>query len=295
MKNILVLTDFSANAAHAAANAVYLAEKMQTGLLLYYTYHMAPVTPYYTGGPYVPEAVTVFEEESNRELNELSHQLKQQMDERNYEYRPSVHIQTAEGDLGENVKELLKQKDIELIVMGSRMGSFFDHLLSGSETQTVIDHANRPVIIIPPDAEIKQLKKVVFATNYQKNDVQALNYLIELAKVFGFKVDAVHIGLKEQKSFGYIMDEIEFKRNISGLKQYGLTYHDVQGKDVVSHLDHFCRESGADMLAMVHYHHNIFRKLFGASEIKNEICHQKQALLIFPPDFTPSEHPVQEA
>lgn len=288
MKRILVLTDFSANAAHAATNAVYLAEKMKAGLLLYYTYHLAPVTPYYTGGPYVPEAVSVFEEESNKELNELSQKLKQQMEGLNDEDRPSVHIQTGEGDLGENVKDLLKQKDIELIVMGSRTGSFFDHLLSGSDTQTVIDHANRPVIIIPPDSEIKQLKKVVFATNYQKNDIQALNYLVVLAQIIGFKIEVVHIGLKERKNFGYIMDEIEFKRQISGLKQFGLTYHDIHGKDVVSHLNSFCSESGADMLAMVHYHHNIFRKLFGASETKNEICHQKQALLVFPPDFTNS-------
>jgi nucleotide-binding universal stress UspA family protein/ribosomal protein S27AE len=290
MKKILVLTDFSANAAHAAANAVYLAEKMQAGLLLYYTYHMAPVTPYYTGGPYVPEAVSVFEEESNKELKELSEKLKKQMEGINDEYRPSVLIQTGEGDLGENVKDLLKQKDIELIVMGSRTGSFFDHLLSGSETQAIIDHANKPVIIIPPDSEIKHLKKVVFATNYQKNDIQALNYLVVLAQVVGFKIEVVHINMKEQKSFGYIMDEIEFKRHISGLKQFGLTYHDIRGNDVVSHLNHFCSECGADMLAMVHYHHNIFKKIFGANETKNEICHQKQALLVFPPNFTKSEN-----
>lgn len=49
MKNILVLTDFSRNAAQAAESAAWLAEKMHAGLLLWHCGRKVPVMPGYLG------------------------------------------------------------------------------------------------------------------------------------------------------------------------------------------------------------------------------------------------------
>jgi nucleotide-binding universal stress UspA family protein len=286
MKNILVLTDFSANAANAATNAVYLSEKLHTDLLLYYTYQSAPVTPYYAGGPFVPAANVVFEEKSNKELSLLSDYLKTKIEVSAHGHRPSIHHMTGEGNLGENVKEIIHQKNIDLVVMGARSSSVIDHLLSGSETTDVINYADRPVLIIPAGSELKHLKKIVFATNYNENDIQALGYLINLAQLFEAKIEVIHVDVMGERENHNIIVEVEFKKYINDLKYSGITYHDIQGKNVVNSINNFCHNCGADMLAMVHYNRSFFARIFGKSDTKKELINQKQAVLVFPPDFS---------
>lgn len=286
MKRILVLTDFSAKAAHAAVNAVYLSEKLQTGLLLYNSYQSTPVTPHYAGGPFVPGAGAVFKEENDREMSKLADRLKEQMSSSELAFRPSISHLSGEGDLANNLQEILRQKNIELIVMGARSGVFFDHLLNGSHTQSVIDHTGRPVIIIPPGANLQHLKKVIFATDYKEGDIHAVGYLISMAMLFNFKIEVVHVSVMEEKTGKHsILSEIEFKRFINELKYPGISYRDIRGKEIIPRLNRYCTESGADMLAMVHYRHGFFSDLFIKSPTKRELENQGISILILPSKF----------
>jgi len=284
MKRILVLTDFSANAEHAAENAMYLSKQLNTGLLLYHAYEMVPIDPYYTGGPYVPDPTSVYAVQGEKELKLLTETLTERAEKIEPGTNLPIQHLTGEGHLGENVKDIIAEKDISLVVMGASSGSAFDHLIGGQETLKVINKATLPVLIIPANTELKNIRQLVFATNFEKNDINAIAYLADLAQTLGFKIDIVHIDAFNSGRSD-LMSEITFKRFVNGLNFTGITYHDIRGKDVVNRLNSFCKTSGADVLAMVHYHQNFFAQLFGTCDTKKELAHQQQALLVFPPDF----------
>ncbi|MBD1386595.1 universal stress protein [Mucilaginibacter rigui] len=281
MKQILVLTDFSDNAEHAAKNAVQLSKKLHTGLLLYHAYEMMAIDPYYASLPYSPP---LYASEGEEQLKLLTETLKKNDAEPEADSPVNIQCMIGEGDLGKNVKEIINEKNIAFVVMGSSSGSAFDHLLEGQETLKVINKSSLPVLIIPSHTDLKEVKKVVFATNYEKNDINALTCLADLARTIGFTIDIIHIDVYKSKEPD-LLSEIVFKRYVNGLNFNGISYHDIKGKDVVTRLNSFCKTSGADILAMVHYHQDFFSQLFGASNAKKELAHQQKALFIFPPNF----------
>ncbi|MCQ6959139.1 universal stress protein [Mucilaginibacter aquariorum] len=286
MKKILILTDFSANAEHAAENAAYICVKLNADILLYHTSQVIPITPYDGGGPYAGELTSIYTEEGKEKMTKHSAKLKEFVKRLNPESRLSIHHLQGDGGLGPNIKDLLKHNDIELIIMGARSGSYLDHFLAGSETQSVLRNTDRPLLIVPPAVNLEKIKNVVFATDYNAKDKAALNYLIDLAKLLTFRIQVVHINVFGEDANKDIIAEMDFKKFANELKFQDITYHAIRGKDVVPRLNRYCEECGADILAVVHYHQGFFSRLFNASQTTKELANQRQSLLIFPPKFT---------
>ncbi|MEO6850961.1 MAG: universal stress protein, partial [Mucilaginibacter sp.] len=74
-------------------------------------------------------------------------------------FKPKTDYQCGEGSLGKNTAAIIRENKVGLVVIGSSTDSSIDHLLFGSDTMDVIDHASCPVLIIPPKAEMNNLKK----------------------------------------------------------------------------------------------------------------------------------------
>ncbi|TFF37353.1 universal stress protein [Mucilaginibacter psychrotolerans] len=285
MKKLLLLTDFSDHAEHAAENALYLCTKMQTALTIYHSFQAFPLVAYENGGPYLTEFSDAYAAETNERMARFLSKTKVFAEE-NFEgiEIPIEHI-SEDGDLGANLAKLLANADYELVIMGSGSSDYLDQLLGGSETQSVIIHSNRPILIIPLQSNLKQLKKVVFATDYNEKDFHAINYLVDMAGLLSFEIQVLHVDTFGDNPDKKWKEEVELKRFAGGLNFPGITYHSIWGKEVIPRLNKYCDESGADLLAMVHYHQGFFSKLFGLSSTRKEVRNQKQPLLIFPPKF----------
>ena len=283
MKTILVLTDFSENAAHAAKSSVMLGEKLHADILLVNNIAGIPVTPYYIGGGFVAEEASWMIDECNKNLKKLTEVLEPiiaRIDPQNH--RPTVHKQIAEGNIGENIVNAIHHMDIELIVMGAKTGSTMDHILSGSETNSVINHATSPILVIPAGVDFKKLKKVVFATDFKKADFDAVDYLVKLGEVFNFQLQIVHVSLIGKSETDREEQQRDFMAKITGLNYPKITYMDVRGKDVIERLNRLCDETEADMLTLVHYPHSFFTLILKDSYTQKALRDQNIPLLIFP-------------
>ena len=284
MKKILVLTDYSENATHAAKTAVMLGEKLHANILLLNNVAGLPVTPYYIGGGFVAEEASWLMEESEKELNNLKDTLIPliaRIDQS--KHRPSVHIQIAEGDLGENIGSVTYEEDIELVVMGTKTGSSIDHFLAGSDTNAVINHAYRPVLVVPRATELKKLKKVIFATDYNEGDIHAVKHLVKFCERFDAKLEIVHVSLIGKHEKTDSVGEIVFTSQVAALKYPKVIYRDISGKDVVRRLNSLCKETEADILALVHYPHSFLSGIFEGSHTDKALDHQNIPLLVFSP------------
>jgi nucleotide-binding universal stress UspA family protein len=134
MKTILVLTDFTKNAAHAASSAVMLGEGLHAKLLLFNSFYNMPILPSYGGssGPWVVEDLILREADCDKKLKQLAADLQKKVTTLPYQhYKPSIATQYGEGELSRNIETVLQEIDVELIVMGARSGSAVSHVFTG--------------------------------------------------------------------------------------------------------------------------------------------------------------------
>lgn len=282
MKTLLVLTDFSDNATSAAKSAVKLGQMLHANILLFNSYMSIPVTPYVFGGGVVAEEATWMIDESKEKLHKMAKMLENEIfADGTQPFNSSIHYEHTEGNLGENVAEIIEQNQIEMVVMGAKTGGVVDHILTGSDTVSVIEHTTRPVLVIPPGVSIEQLQNVVFATDFSKDDMKSINYLVKLGKQLNFKLKVIHVCLLGEKHLISSEEETTFRKQLIKI-DFPITYEEVRGEDVVERLNMLCADTGTDVMALMHYQHSFFARLILSSTTKKALYHQKVPLLVIP-------------
>ncbi|WP_448104466.1 universal stress protein [Pedobacter panaciterrae] len=282
MKTILVLTDFSDNALTAAESAVILAGKIRANLLIVHSDNSIPLIPYYEGVPVVTEN-TSWEVVQKQRLSKLVTHLRYFADLNLAQHlRPKIHEQFVIGELWSSVQQILKRRIIEMIVLGGRSGSKVDHILFGSDTSALIEHVDRPVLIIPPSYSSTRLDRVIFATNFNETDIYAVNYLFKLGKQLQYQLEIVHItlygdnpGLKNERVRGYINE-------LSEKKYPAVMFRDIKGKRLLPRLIKQCQERETDILALSHQHHSYFMRMLKEGTVMMSVAQQKIPIMIFP-------------
>jgi nucleotide-binding universal stress UspA family protein len=286
MKTVLMLTDFSANATHAAKSALMLVEKLDADILLYNTFHDLPVLPAYSAGPWVVEEYAFRKDESIAGLNHLAIQLRHILTTLTKdEYKPQIDYQCGDGPLGHNVSVIIKEKDVAFVVMGGSTNSTLNHFFFGSDTLAVIEHSPCPVLVIPPKSEVKKVKKVTLATAFELSDINAITYLVGLGKTFCFELEIVHVSPFEESE--NLAKEKAIYSHVDTIKQTtNVTYQQIRGKDVINRLNRLCKDSGSDMLALVHYRHGFFSNIFNKSTTEKALVNHNIPLMIIPSVMT---------
>jgi len=282
MKTILVLTDFSKNATHAAAEALTLSGKLHADLLLFNTYITYPTAASYAGADWVAEEFAERQTQSKLALEMLTEGLESLSNELDEGDRiPSIYWQSEDCDLAYKVNEICRHKNIELIVMGTRADNPGDFLY-GEDTDAVIQHAKRPVLILPAKTNIKHIRKIVFATDFDDADIYALHQLIKLGSALHWQIDVVHVvrpGNEDDTEHG---PKHTFFEAFAKLNYQGQAYHELSGTSVIAKLQHICNENRTGLLAMLHHQHSLFARLFKHSKTKEILINQKLPLLVFP-------------
>lgn len=280
MKKILALTDFSPNAAHAAKIALQLAQQFHTGVILYHTTQSIPVVPTFAGGGFVTETANMFAEECREKLSALKSEIASD------ETAAMLQTQYAEGNLGDNIKSILTNQDIELIVMGSPEGSSLDHLMTGSETRAVIKATDRPVLVVPANKDVTALNHIVLATDYREADLCALRYLSNWVNQTGARLDIVHIQTGDGAALLNAQQKQVFEFFLTNEGFKGIYCYDLRGPDVLNRLNRFCADKKVAVLAVINYHHGFFSRLFGSSQTFKALQHLQLPLFVFPGDFS---------
>ncbi|ASU34774.1 universal stress protein [Mucilaginibacter xinganensis] len=282
MKTILVPTDFSTNASYAATTALILSEKLHANLLLYNTYIDYPNIDSYAGGSWIVEEFVKKQNHSKDNLALLVENLEALSENLDPEdKKPTINWQSGDNDLWLGIAEITHQKSIEMIVMGSRSNKPDDFLL-GHDTNSVIEHATCPVLIVPSKTNPKEIDKVTFATDFNDVDIKAMDYLVKLAKLFNYKIEIAHVvepGIKDAEE---TEKQMHFVQHVARSRYTAISYIEVRGKDVASRLNHLCKQNQTGLLAMVHNKRSFFGRLFTHSETRKELADQKIPLLVFP-------------
>jgi len=281
MRAILILTDFSQNAEHAAMSSAMLVEKLKTAIFLYHTYYDNPLIGAYARGSMVIDEFSLLAKESTVKLNQLAIHLRTSICHSSVQdFCPEINYQCGEGSLGKNVADILQEKEIEFVVMGASARSTIHNLFFGSDTLSVIENSNRPVLIIPEKNQMEKIQKVTLATAFELEDLNAIAYLVELSRVLNYELEIVHVSLQ-----GKSEDPVKRKAiqtHIGALPQNNISYREISGKDAIKRLNKLCKENRTDMLALVHYRHGFLSAIFKKSHAEQAVLSHHIPLMIIP-------------
>jgi len=83
-----------------------------------------------------------------------------------------------------------------LIVTGIKGESAVKEFLIGSTTKKLIKKAPCPILAIPENAVLNGINTIIYATDFEDEDISAIDKLTEIAEIFNASIKIVHISPK---------------------------------------------------------------------------------------------------
>ena len=183
----------------------------------------------------------------------------------------------------DQIKETVEEKNIDLVVTGTKGASGLEEVFMGSNTVRIIKSIkNCPVLAVPQYSQFVPPNEIAFATDfnrfYTKSELQPLQ---DLARIFRTTIHIVHIRnesdtLTEHQQFNlsmlhkYLKDVEHYVHTVSELNSISKT------------LEVFTEELEIHLLAMLNYQHSFLEKISREPVIKRIAFHTQMPLLVIP-------------
>lgn len=270
---ILCPTDFSEVASSGIEYAAKLARQLSASLTLL---NVQKIT--------IGEGVTMFaggERESSRNAIESDIALKKicQEVEKTFKIPCDEIALPAFDSLAGVIAEL--EPNYDLIVTSTNGSDSFFPFDTGTNSYRIAEKVKTPVLVIPNNYEYEPIHKLIYATDYSKDDKDFVIQLRIFLQAFRPQIELVHLSSTESvvgkelfRSFSDYLDE-------SLGYDSRLTFKRLIADDFPKQLRQEVEHSKAGMLVLSHVPHNLIYKLGHKSLIKELIADLPVPLLVF--------------
>ena len=274
MRVILVPTDFSENAQHALDFAQEIASRYDAGISFVHAYHPPLIDPNLPADIMI--ALTQQMEKADAE--HLDNWVKECRSE-GYACESKAVLGAASEVILDEIKA---QKPIMVVMGRTGKGGWLDKVL-GSVAAEVAAKATCPVLVLPPNAHPRTVKKIVYATELERPEENALNFAFNLSEHFGAELVLVKVNAPFEVN---IFDDEEYKADIKeifGDKKYKL--ETVESESVVNGLQKYADENHADLIIMASrkrdwlssiVNPSVSKKLVLATHVPVLVCHLEE-------------------
>lgn len=272
METILVPTDFSENAQNALDYAVMMAEKTNAAIILINAYHLAMPDPFF---PWTIVDSVNAGDLITEKLQKLCQEVMQ------YKKVKCSYIQEY-GETVQVISSITKEKNIDLVVMGTRGANKSKGDLLGGNTKGIISKSNCPVIAVPENYSSDKIQKITYATDYHNSDLASLKYLSAIAKSFMAEVNIVHVSTGEftEDAEKIFMDKF-VKNAVSSMNYSNVSFEILKGDDVSDILSNIVENKKTDILITSTKKRGIFDRLLTTSVTKSLVSHLTIPLMVF--------------
>lgn len=285
MKNILVATDFSVPAENAAHYAIHLAKCLKANITLCNAYNVPSEAPMaaQVAWPLIDEEG--METESDGSLTQLVEKLSAKACTTEDTFCPQLTFESEKGEVHHVVREMVRRKNIDLVVMGMAGAGRIIQWALGSNSKAMIDLADFPVLYVPSTATFKKIERIAFTTDLSPDDLAPLQFLCILAEQLGAEIIVYHIAgaelKKMEKDNG--IDEKFFEQVVCKLDYKRIKYEQISHSDIQEGLRWIRNNEDIDIIAMVHRQHTLVDKLLNGSHAHKLSRFTQVPLLIFQP------------
>ena len=258
MISILLPTDFSENSWNAIKYALQLYKKETCTFYLFNVY-----TPILYNIDYVLLAPAQFglenieRQASQDRLDKMVQRISDDFDPNpNHTFETISRFDT----LVSGTMDLIQEKNIDLIIMGTQGATGAKGVLFGSNTVHVFKNIKCPILAIPSNFEFDIPQEILFPTDLAINYANVnLDVLKTLATSNSSRVNILHVSvddhLTNEKTKNYNQLESFFEG-----KAY--LFHEFKSKNTTDAINEFQIKNKINLLAMVNNKHSIFENIF---------------------------------
>lgn len=245
MKNILVPTDFSEQATNAFEVAVSMAKKLNAKIHLLHC-----IQPLNDSGYSFTGAGGNSSDMEDIYYLKLMERVREQMAEYISNYSDvDIDDNVQVKDMYKGVMDEVKEKDIDLIVMGSEGASGMDEVIIGSNAEKIIRRSEMPVLVIKHKHEDFQVKNIVFATNGEDNTADLIFSLRKFQEAFGSTIHLLNVNTPlnfyTSRSIRKMLNEYAEKHSITN---YTVNIYNERTEE--DGILYFADEVDADLICM---------------------------------------------
>lgn len=275
-KGVIVYpTDFSTCANNALNFAIAMAQAVKSKIKVVHFIDIDNIIASEITATIALREIKQLEKTSKRKIKKLVDKVKR------YDVECTSEIIIINRRMISWLPEYLEELSPKLVVMGTTGSGGFENKVMGSLTYKVIRNTDFPVLAVPQKASYKGFKHIIFATDYQKKDIDNLNYLVSIAQYFKASIDAVHIA---EGAFSDDTEEVfldDFKKAVGKKTSYPVDLRLLYWEDVEERLAILLKETKADLLALVTRKRNFIDRLFEKGLTKRMVYHTHTPLLAF--------------
>ncbi|MBS1524922.1 MAG: universal stress protein, partial [Bacteroidetes bacterium] len=258
MKKILIATDFSANARHAAEYGYALATRLKQDVVLCNAFVVPAEIP--DSGMLVWPKYEYDEllKSSEQELKVLGNYLENKSEKT--DFTPGTTCISEDGVLSLVVNRAVKKYDADLVVIGTHGNTGLSSLVLGNHSRKMIDETQCPLLLVPASAKIGAIKKVALATDLHEpeRDLQAIFNLVPVFRKLSIELLIAHINTGEDPTYKFKGHIDKLLLELSNKVDYpNIFYRVIDADKPEQGLDWLCSHGQVDILAMIHRKHGI--------------------------------------
>ncbi len=261
MKNILLPTDFSDN----ARNAIHYAmEFFKNELCTFYILNVQKASSYTTDDLMVAPANTTIHQsvisDAKKKLAIVVEELKSAYPNENYNFNTITDYDI----FIDAIRQAIKAKHIDLIVMGTNGATGAAEAVFGSNTLNVIRKIDCPVIAIPQGYPFKIPKTILYAIDYGDHfNTDRIEPLMDT--IIKYKASLRILKIKEDDTVT-IADFDDKKHMKDFFKDINHTFHSIVNVPTALAINSFVQIMDVDMTAMFIHRETFMERFFKGSE-----------------------------
>jgi len=272
MKKILVPTDFSKGSEDALKVAAQLAKRYDSEL---HVMHMIEL-PFDMVDPMhetseLPEAVFFMK---------MAHKRFETFLDKDYLEGVDVREGIQNNAAFEGIIDSAHEKDIDLIVMGSRGASGLKEMVIGSNTEKVVRTSDVPVLVIKREDQGFRMNDIVFACEFTEEYKKSFLNALEFAKTAGAKL---HLLMVNTPSRFMTTTDAEKRMNgfLNGVNIGDYTLNIYNDVSIEKGILNFGNSINADVIAMSTHGRKGLSHFFNGSISEDLVNHAKRPVVTF--------------
>ena len=276
MLRILIPTDFSENAWNAIAYGLELFRKERCTV---YLLHVNPLPPYSGAGTSIKGSTDMLRETMLQESEKNLKELLERINETLHNDRHTFITISLYDFFVDSIKREVQDKQIDLIIMGTKGASGLKKVSLGSNTGDVITKVKCPLLAVPEEAEYKIPKEIAFPTDYFINyDVKVLDTLIGVVNRNEANLRVLHITKRGEELAREQIQNKEFLHDY--LRGVTHSFHTITGSRLETAVQCFVESRDIDMIAMVAKNLNFFQRILFRPAVEEISYHTEVPFLV---------------
>lgn len=279
MKRILVPIDFSKTAVIALDTAADVARKSGAEVILLHVIEEVEDLNFNTDG----QISSGISGEEKLFMLKLIEKSKKQLEKVVKDPKYSDITVSGELKLGSafhNIKDIITEHKVDLIVMGTSGHTKLEEMLIGSNTEKVVRTSKAPVLVLNKKPATTNFKNIVYASSMGKDEEVFSRIVKRTQQIYSSTVHLVRINTPgDFQRDTVVKDFMEKFAKKLGLKNYTINvFNDLSIEEGIIR---FADYIDADLIAMATHGRTGFAHVLAGSVAEEVVSHAKRPVLTF--------------